>query len=422
VTLVVGNAVGAGLYTTSGFSLGDLGSRTWVMLAWLVGGVVALAGAASYGMLARRLGESGGEYLYLSRLMHPAAGFVAGWISLLAGFTGAIAFAATALDAYLRAGFPALQGLHPDSLAIAAILFAGAVHSFRAESGAAVHDAIVAVMIAALVALAVGGLGGLAGGAWTPTPAGSFDAPFDALSFAQSLVWISLSYSGFNAAVYVAGEAREVGRDVPRAMVMGTTLIIALYLALNALFLYAAEPESIAGQPEVAAIAAEALGGRALRRVIEGVIAVSLLTSVTAMVLVGPRVYAKMAEDGVLPQAFASNGEGPPRKAIALQVALALVVTLAADLRGLLSYLGLTLSLSLALSVSTLFLQQFRRGERPTSRFYPAAPAFFILATVVFAALAALREPVQLLAAGGTVAAGLLAFALHSRSSPSAAT
>lgn len=416
IALVMGNAIGAGAYTTSGYALADLGSREWVLLAWAVGGVIALAGAASYGLLARRLTESGGEYLYLARALHPVAGSVAGWVSLLAGFTGAIAFAATALEVYVRAAWPGGAAWPPSLMAIAVIAASGLAHG-AGSAGAAVHRiATVAMFVGIAAFLAWAGYG------WTLTgwphdgapPARAFDLP----AFAGSLVWISLSYSGFNAAVYVAGEARDPARDVPRAMVWGTLIIAAVYVALNAAFLYAPAPDAIAGRPEVAAIAAQAIGGRAGRDMIELVIVVSLLTSVTAMVMTGPRVYAKMAADGVLPRVFAARADGgPPRAAIMLQVALACAVVLVSDVRGLLGWLGLTLSLSAALAVATLF-----RGARPRSAWFPIAPTLFLAATLGFGALSAWRDPAQFAAAAATLGAGAVVYALQRQRRNSAAS
>lgn len=409
-TLVVGNAIGAGVYTTSGFALADLGSREAVMAAWVIGGAVALLGAVSYGMLARRLTDSGGEYLYLARSLHPLAGFIGGYVSLLAGFTGAIAFAAVALEAYFRAALPSLAA-PPGSIAVAAIVFAGIVHLVRAPVGAGVHDVVVGVMLLGVLAFLAFAALLLTRGHWQPSDPGSFTEIPTVAAFAGSLVWISLSYSGFNAAVYIAGEAHAAPRTVPRAMIIGTLTVTLLYLALNAVFLYAPDPAAIAGEPEVAALAAEALGGWPVRRAVEALIAVSLLSSVTAMVLTGPRVYARMARDGALPALFAGKGGAPPRAAIVLQVGLAAIVAAFSNLRGLLAYLGLTLSLCLALAVSTLFVRHARLGERPASRAYPWAPALFIAATLLFATLSTAREPEQLLGLGITVAAGTLAWA-----------
>ena len=404
--LVVGNAIGAGVYTTSGFALADLGSRNWVMAAWVVGGFIALCGAISYGMLARRLTESGGEYLYLSRSLHPAAGMIAGWVSLIAGFTGAIAFAATAFQAYAKSVHPVFEAMPAESLAIGSIIFSGLIHLARAQFGAAVHDLIVSIMIIALVGLCLFATWLFAGGSWQPSTADSYTAEFNLSVFAHSLVWISLSYSGFNAAVYVAGEAKDAVNAIPRAMIFGTILTIILYVALNAVFLYAPEPSAIAGQPEIASIAAEALGGSQLRVTIEFIICLSLLSSITAMLLAGPRVYAKMSQDGVFPRIFAADSGGIPRTSILLQMSLGCLLVLITDLQGLLSYLGFTLSLSLALAVSTLFIRHIRFGECPNSIFYPIAPIIFISATVLFSGLSAIREPVQLIAAAGTVLLG----------------
>ncbi len=410
VALVVGNAVGAGIYTTSGFALADLGSREWVLLAWVVGGFIALTGAISYGMLAEGLAESGGEFLYLTRSIHPFAGFVAGWISLLAGFSGAIAFAATTFEVYLQSAMPSLSALPADSVAVAAILSAGIIHAVRIDTGTTIHNLIVGIMVLALMYLCLFSGIGLINGSWVPSAAGAYTKGFDLGAFATSLVWISLSYSGFNAAVYVAGEASNARLNVPRSMIIGTLIVIALYVAINAVLLYAPLPEAIVGQAKIAAIAAHALGGDRLGMFIEIVVAISLLTSVTAMVLSGPRVYAKMADEGVLPRLFKFREGAPPRAAIVLQVSVAVALTLISELRELLSYLGFTLSISLALTVSTLFVRHARFSERPSSKLYPVAPILFVGATLWFAYLSSRSDLTQFIAFLATIAIGAIAY------------
>jgi len=142
------------------------------------------------------------------------------------------------------------------------------------------------------------------------------NASFSIFAFANSLVWISLSYSGFNAAAYVAGEVRDAKRNVPMGMVIGTLVTMLLCVGVNAIMVYSAPFELLVGQPDIASVAAQAMGGDLGRRIIEVVIAASLLTSITAMVLAGPRVYAKMAKDGALPQLFAARSGEPPRMSI----------------------------------------------------------------------------------------------------------
>jgi len=414
VALVIGNAIGAGIYTTSGYSLASLGSIEWVLLAWFVAGLIALCGALSYGMLVQNIQESGGEYLYLSRSIHPLAGFIAGWISLLAGFPGAIAFAASALETYARSAQPQLSALPVDSIAVGVTIAAGSIHIFRTKAGAKTHEWIVAFMLLALTVVIL----------WSGFKYASMDqlpsivdltvehklVAFNIFTFANSLVWISLSYSGFNAAAYVAGEVRNAKRDVPRGMVIGTLITMLLCVVLNAIMLYSDDPQNLVGQPEIAALAAQALGGDVARRMIEIVIAVSLLTSITAMALAGPRVYAKMAEDGALPALFRARAGEPPRTSIVLQVGVSLALILVADLRELLSYLGFTLSLCLALAVSSVFVIHWRTGERPISKWYPIAPFIFVSCTVLFAALSAVNDARQFYAFIPTVAAGVIAY------------
>lgn len=415
VALVVGNAVGAGIYTTSGFSLADLGSREWVLLAWLVGGTIALSGALSYSMLVQKLTESGGEYLYLSRSIHPLAGFIAGWISLLAGFPGAIAFAATALETYARSAMPELARIATDTIAVAVVLAAGGIHIVRTKAGARTHEFFVAIMLLVLLALILWAGIEYWRNPLLPAPSVLQPAPFNALAFANSLVWISLSYSGFNAAAYIAGEVRDARRNVPRGMVIGTLITLILCISVNAVMLYSQPQPVLSGQADIATLSAEALGGPAGRRIVEIVIAVSLLTSITAMALAGPRVYAKMAEDGALPEMFRSTAGNPPRASIVLQVVISILLILAADLRDLLSYLGMTLSLCLALAVSSLFVRHWRYGEQPASIFYPLAPLVFVSCTVLFAVLSAINEVQQFYALIPTVAAGCIAYLMSRR-------
>lgn len=420
VALVVGNAVGAGIYTTSGFALADLGSREWVLLAWCVAGVIALMGALSYGMLAQGLTDSGGEYLYLSRSIHPMAGFIAGWVSLLAGFPGAIAFAATAFETYLRSAID-LSGISRDLVAISIIVFAGAIHIVRVKAGARTHEWVVACMLVMLVLIILWSAYAFATDDRLPTRAKSLAAPthFSWLAFANSLVWISLSYSGFNAAAYVAGEVKNAKRIVMRGMVIGTLITLLLCVSLNAIMLYGAAPELISGQANIAAISAYSMAGDIGKRLIELVIAVSLLTSITAMVLAGPRVYAKMAADGALPAVFKARAGQPPRASIALQVSTAMVLVLVADLQDLLSYLGLTLSLCLALAVSSLFVRHRRYGEVPNSKWYPIAPILFVSCTGLFAILSAIASLAKLLAVLPTVLIGAVAYFIVSKRNPS---
>jgi amino acid transporter len=407
VCLIIANMIGAGVFTTSGFALSDLGSANRVMAAWVVGGIIALSGALSYAGLVRYMTESGGEYLFLSRVIHPVAGFIAGWVSLLAGFTGAIAFAARAFETY---AFPTRPEWLPSGVAASAmVLLAAVVHGVRVETGAAFQNFIVFLKVAMLVLfLAFAASVALDAGPAAPAPT---VMPFSVATFAGSLVWISLSYSGFNAAVYVAGEAKDAQRNAPRALLIGTLIVTVLYVALNAAFVYLPPFEAVVGKADVAAAAAQAIGGDAAALGIRAVTVVALITSVFSLVMAGPRVYARMAEDGVFPQFFRFGGGSAPTAAIAAQALLAVGVIALSDLRGLLSYLGFTLSLSGALTVASLFVIARRHGRQAVSVWgYPFTPLLYVVATLVLAGIAGRRQPVELLTAVITIVSGSVVY------------
>ena len=411
--LVVASMIGAGIFTTSGLALSDLGSPDLVMLAWCVGGALALSGALSYGGLVRRISDSGGEYLFLSRLVHPVAGFVGGWVSLLAGFTVAIAFAALAFEAYTAPLFPELPA---GGIASVVIMLAAVLHGVKIRTGIFTQNgAVVLKLVFLLLFIAFAANVWLTDGPASQSPS---EQPFSLTTFAGTLVWISLSYSGFNAAVYVAGEAKDASVNAPRALWIGTVLVTVIYLCLNAAFVYLPPIEAVAGREDVAAAAALSIGGELLSSLVRAVISLALLTSVLSMVMSGPRVYARMAEDGLFPEAFRFHA-GPPRMAIALQAGLAIVVVLSTELIQLLSYLGFTLSISTALTVASLFLLHYREGRRAVAvPGYPFTPGIFVVGTLVLAGIAGVNNPVELTTALFTILTGSILYVILKRYHP----
>jgi APA family basic amino acid/polyamine antiporter len=410
--LVVGNMIGVGVFTTSGFALADLGRREWVLLAWLVGGLLAMCGALSYGALARRIPESGGEYTFLSQTIHPLAGFVAGWISLLVGFTAPIAAAALGLQAYLVGSGG--DGARPEWIGTGAILVVGLMHGLRLREGVLLQNLAVGLKLLAIAVLVAFGAGRLPAPDLEPSGPGSFELG----AFAVTLVWISFAYSGWNATVYVAGEVRDPDRNLHRSLVLATLLVTLVYLALNTVFLYGAPVSALAGKAEVGAIAAEAIGGLGLRQAVSVLVALALFTSISAMVMAGPRVYARMAEDGLFPRFF-RPGRDVPARAVALQVGLAILVLWYSDLARLLGYIGFTLGLSAAATVAGLVAIRLREGrERVPIPGYPWIPGLFVFVTLGTAGFMILRQPREAVAGLLTVAVGgLLYFVIPARRS-----
>ncbi len=404
--IVVSSMVGAGVFTTSGYALADLGEPSVVLLAWMTAGLIAVCGAIGYGELARLFQESGGEYLFLSRTIHPAAGFLAGCVSLLAGFTGAIAFAATALESYSGLSgkdFPLPAG----SVAMMAVLLATMMHLFHVRGGALVQNAMVlAKFLLLFIFLSVAIWNYPAHWPGLSRQAEPITHVFSLSAFCMSLVWISLSYCGFNASVYVASEIEQTERNVPRSLLAGTALVCLFYLALNFVFLLAPTRVQIAGQEQVAVIAARTVGGNWLAELIRWTVIVSLFTSVSVMIMTGPRVYAKMAEDGLMPR-WLRFQENAPRRAILMQAVLAIIVIYVSTLKQLLSYLGFTLSLSSALTVSSLFWLRSRVGQ---SRWIRPAAFVYVFSTLAVAGLAASRSPWEVGFGLLTILSGLLLY------------
>lgn len=407
--LVVANMIGAGVFTTSGYSFANLADRQYVMLAWLIGGVIAICGAVSYGQLAQRITESGGEYLFLSRLVHPAVGFVAGWVSLLAGFTAAIAFAATAFESYAVPTSIRPAWFQPGMVGIGTILLFGILHSVALKTGLVTQNLVVVFKLVLLAGFVV-----IAGYhfpiGWEGMQIKTEAVPLSVYAIASTLVWISLSFSGFNAAIYITGEVDDPKKNVPRALLMGTLIVTGFYLALNFIFLYGATPANIRGVEDVAAVASQAIGGDGLALLIRIIVSIALLSSVSSMVIAGPRVYAKMADEGVFPKLFNVSPHAKnavPFAAIWLQVLLASVVVYFTTLKSLLDYLSFTLSVSAAITVACIL---WTRRTQDTTRqrvFFSSIAILYVTATIALAVLSAISRPQQLVGFAITVVSGL---------------
>ena len=406
VALVVANTIGTGVFTTSGFLIGDLGSRWAVLGVWIGGGVIAMLGALSYGALARRIPESGGEYLFLSKTLHPAAGYLAGWTSLLAGFSAPIAAAAVAFQTYTSDWLPEpIANISGSVLIIAA----SAIHAADVRKGAWVQNVAVAAKLACIAVF-------LTWAAWKvemPDEGVGKGVP-DAGLVAVSLVWVYFSYAGWNAAVYIGGEVRDPERNLPRSLLIGTGMVMLLYLAMNAVFVFATPMDAIAGKLEVAAIAARHIGGEAAAVGVTALIALALVTSVSSMTMAGPRVYARMAMDGYLP-CWMEEIDGRPRNAIWFQAAAALVMLWTATFDALLTYIGFTLGLSSAATVVGLILLKRREGAALKVIGWPWIPSLFVVAIVAISTFAIARRPIECLIGFGTLILGLCAWRLQHR-------
>ncbi|MFK7736673.1 MAG: APC family permease [Pirellulaceae bacterium] len=415
--LVIANMIGAGVFTSSGYSIGTLGSPGQVMLAWVLCGVWAFCGAVGYGALVKRLPDSGGEYLFLSRLVHPSVGFLAGWISMISGFTAPISAAALGAAIYCLPGTPE-DAWQLKLLAVLLIAAATACHLVGVSLGTRIQNIVVIakmLLIAITIAWALaftdpaawqGSVTANVGSDWIPQDFSAW------LVFVGSMSWIALSYTGFNAAIYVAGESTRARVLVPRAMIIGTLVVTAIYWLLNYVYVYAPPADAIAFQGDVATIAVESIGGSSLSFVVRCTIVLSMTSSVFAMLLAGPRVYQKMAEDKVLPGAFVGK-RGAPTLAILTQASLSVVALLSANLLQLMTYLGLTLSACGALAVLSLFWIQSRLPDsKPLQLSESLCTYIYLGSTLCILAASAHQRPTEFIAMLVTFGVGLLVYAI----------
>lgn len=415
--LVVAGMIGSGIYTTTGFALADLHSPELVLIAWCVAGVIAICGAISYGELASRLLESGGEYLYLTRFVHPLAGFLAGWVSALAGFTGAAALAAVLFETYAIPDSVRPDWLPTGLTSACLVLILTSFHAIGIRTGTVSQNVVVMVKLCSLAVFM----------AWAfilwpdwfvnqpPVEEISGTAESNEVSwlvFATSTMWISFSFTGFNSPIYVAEESRTGIRGVRRSMVVGTLLVTAIYLILNSIFLYSAEPDLIKGEPGIALVCAQQLGSVTMQNLLRMMISLGLASSVSSMLMMGPRVYRKMADDGVFPSSLVPSGDHF-RVAIIIQGLAIILVTIIAGLQDLLSYLSMTLSLCSAGTVATLLLcrrdRNGREFRRPSAAVWLAA-TLYCCASIAIAGLSYYGNPKQGTGTLVTVLVGVIVF------------
>ena len=374
---VVANIVGTGVFTTLGLQVQETTDGFALLALWTVGGLIALAGALSYGELSAAIHGSGGEYRFLGRIYQPEVGAVAGWVSIVAGFAAPVALAAMALGRYAGP----LLGVPPQTLGIVAIVAATGLHLLAPAIGGRVQVAVTSLKVLLILAFIAAGVLSSAHAGLSFAPSAQSWGVIASGPFALSLIFVSYAYSGFNAASYFQAEVVDAERNVPRALVTGTVLVIGLYVGLNWVFLRTTPIADMAGQVEVGAIVAGRVLGASGGRIMSGCIAILLVSTISAMTLAGPRVIEAMAED-LPPLRWLAHrsATGSPRRAVLLQGALALAFVLTDSFVGVLTYAGFTLTLFTLLAVMGVILLRRREPELPRPYHvwgYPWTPLFF---------------------------------------------
>ena len=427
--LVISNMIGAGIFATTGFMARDLGSARLILLCWGVGAVFALAGALSYSELGINFPSSGGEYVYLTQAYGPEWGFMTGWVSFFAGFSAPIAAAALSFSDYLGHLFPVVGTYHvigsgawalhigaAQMVASSLILAFTILNCFGVGRVAKVQNVLTATKIAVIVGFVCFGFAS-GNGSWQhfsePVARGSsISLP---AQFVVSLLFVMFGYSGWNAATYVAEEVRRPERTLPAALAAGTAIVTALYLGLNLVLIYATPLEKMKNEIAVGSLAAANLWGPNIAGLISGLMAISIMATVSAEVTIGPRVYYAMAKNRAF---FHSAAAVHPRwhtpvVAILSQGLFAMLMTLT-PFPDLVIYIGFSLTLFTVLSVASVFI--FRRNQpgwqrlRALNFLWPLIPALYILVGTVMMLYGVATHPVASLAALATVGLGALVY------------
>ena len=409
--IVVADMVGVGVFTSLGFQVSDIPSGFSLLLLWIVGGVVAICGAFCYAELATMFPRSSGEYNFLRRIYHPAFGFVAGWLSATVGFAAPIALAAMAFGIYFKSIIP---GAPPLLLGFCITWLAALVHLGGVKFGGAYHNAWTALKLALIVVFIIAGFafGDVQSISFAPSAA---DLTYIAgAPFAISLVFVMYSYSGWNAATYIVGEVREPARNLPRALFAGTAIVVVLYVALNAVFLITTPMKELAGQIDVAIVAGKHVFGGLGGRVVGAVISLGLVSSISAMTWIGPRVTMTMGEDVPMLRLFSRKSKrDAPTIAIIFQLVISNLLLLTQSFEAVLDFIQFSLTFCSFFAVLGVIKMRITHPNlaRPYRAWgYPVTPLIFLGVTFFIMYYLVVNRPLQSLAGFAMMSAGLVIY------------
>lgn len=411
VSVVIANMIGTGVFTSLGFQVMGIESGFSILLLWVVGGILALCGAFTYGELGSAFPESGGEYIYLSKLYHPAVGFLSGWVSITVGFAAPIAASSVALSRYVAKIYPSVNAV---LLSISVIVLITVIHSINLKAGSLFQRVFTVVKVICILAFIAAGLLHTPEHTMSFRPSPGIMKDIFSSAFAGSLIYVTYAYSGWNAAAYISGEIENAKRNLPRALFTGTLLVLLIYTVLNYVFLYTVPVGELKGVLEVGYVSASKIFGESLGQFMGLVIALLLISTISAMILAGPRVMQSMGNHIPGLRFFAlSNKNNVPFVAIIFQSLIAVSLVLTSSFESLITYVSFTLNVFTFLTVAGIFILRYKYREVKTSYktpLYPLTPVLFLL-IILWILINIVREkPTESLYGLLTVLAGLVIY------------
>src|SRR5438034_9725967 len=410
-SIVIANIIGTGVFTSLGFQLTDIQSGFALLMLWVVGGIAALCGALCYGELAAALPRSGGEYHFLSQIYHPALGFMAGFVSATVGFAAPIALAGMAFGTYFRGVFDFGS---PVLLSFAIVWAVALFHLGNLRLGGVFQNLWTIVKLLLIGALITAGFIVEPKQGITFWPQAGDTMSIFSGAFAVALVYVMYSYSGWNASSYIIGEVKRPEKNVPRSLLAGTFIVIAAYVLLNAAFLATTPQQEMRGQLEVGLIAGKHIFGTNGGRLVGAVICLGLVSTVSSMTWIGPRVTMSMGEDHWLLRLFGrKNLHGIPTNAIVLQLLIINVLLLTRSFESVVQYTQFSLLLCSLFTVVGVIVLRATRPEiaRPYRVWaYPIPPIIFAVITLWMMFYLLRWKTVESLAGLATALVGLLLY------------
>jgi len=406
--IVIANMVGAGIFTTSGLIMSGIGNPWFLIILWITGGIIALCGALSYAELGAAMPQAGGDYIFLSRLCSPLFGFLSGWVSFVAGFSAPIAASAIGFSEYLFRAFPQLaqagnHGLFPavhldKILAIALILLFTLIHLHGLKFGSKIQNWLTIMKVLLLVVLIVAGL--LFGkGDFAHFSQGSpANFNFSTIkTIGLSLMWVMFAYSGWNASTYIGSEIKNPERNIPRSLLYGTGIVMVLYVFLNLVFVYATPPEEMKGVISIGGLTVKNLFGSSMEFIFSLLIAFALFSSLSAFIILGPRIYYSMARDGYFFK-FAAKVHPKykvPSAAIIVQAVMAIIIVLSGTFDQILTYMGFSLGIFPILAVAGVFKLRAEGKNKQMIKGFPVHLILYLFFGVTILFLSYLERPVE---------------------------
>jgi APA family basic amino acid/polyamine antiporter len=413
------NMMGAGIFVTPGLVAAHLPGAAWSLGAWLAGGLLALAGAAVYGELGTRFPRAGGDYRYLHESFGPLPAFLTGWTAFLLTFSAAAAAMSITVAGYVEQAIPVPGGWPAwGAPLVGAILILALTWANVAGARLAGHLTLVltAVPLVGLLVLFLAGLG--TGSFEWHWPADPFRMPTEAwpVALGAGLIPIYFSYSGWNAAGYMAGEMRDPRRHLPAALLAGTGIVTAIYLAVNGVIVAVVPEQELMGSTTAAADAARRLLGPTAERGLAAIIALSIIGSANVTLMAGARVYYAMARDGVAPRFLGRvNRAGVPGAALWIAGIWTALLAAAGRFSALVAWSTLAMLLLSSLAVASLFVFRRRHPVEPgifRCPGYPMTPVLYLVASLAVAAASAAVDPISALSGIALVLAGIPAYYL----------